>query len=77
MKGKKSENNNSTKKQNRTSKGSRENNGNDSLYVTVKKSHKLAKKQNLWRIKNNSSKYLSKGQVAARKSLIQIAWHKL
>jgi hypothetical protein len=44
MKGKKSENNNSTKKQNRTSKGSRENNGNDSLYVTVKKRPQIGKK---------------------------------
>ena len=77
MKGKKPENNNSTKKQNRTSKRSRENNGNNSPYMTVKKRPQVGKKQNLWRIKSSSNKYLSKGQVAARKSLIQIAWHKL
>ncbi|HZD83898.1 MAG TPA: hypothetical protein VE076_13580 [Nitrososphaeraceae archaeon] len=44
MKGKKSENNNSTKKQNRTSKGSRQNNGNDSPYMTVKKRPQVGKK---------------------------------
>jgi hypothetical protein len=44
MKGKKPENNNSTKKQNRTSKRSRENNGNNSPYMTVKKRTQVGKK---------------------------------
>ena len=44
MKGKKPENNNSTKKQNRTSKRSRENNGNNSPYMTVKKRPQVGKK---------------------------------